>query len=258
MPRKIDADTRVAIIRTSIEESPHHLRRVLCHTLLGEVGVKRRSGGNMAALRALLDEYGISADPDPESAELHDWIQLRLKKEVPIPPPLPTGHRPDASWFAQLTAAPLTTEREVETRFASRLFHALGYSDTTEVMGLHLDIYEGVNVKHPEADLVYFANDNHDLKTGNILVLVECKAPNRPVEEAIGQARSYALWLKPMYYVVTNGVLLDAYLFQPGPIPESRVLRTTRQTLSASFDDLYRYLSHDSVVQTKAEAVSAK
>lgn len=258
MPRTVDPDARVATIRTSIEESPHRVRRVLCQTLLSEVGVKRRSNNNMAALRALLSKYGVTADPDPEEADLDAWIHLRLKREVPTPPPPPGGHRPDETWFAQVTAAPLTTEREVEARFVSKLFHALGSSDLHEVMGLHLDVYEGVNVKHPEADLVYFADDNHDLKSGNILVLAECKAPNRPIEEAIGQAHSYAIWLKPMYIVVTNGIRLDAYMFQPGPIPDARIIRTTREAISKDFDEVYRYLSYQSVVQTKANLTGSR
>lgn len=94
------------------------------------------------------------------------------------------------------------------------------------------------------------------MKTGNVLVLVECKAPGHAIEEAIGQAHSYAFWLKPMYYVVTNGALLEAYAFRPGPIPDTRVLRTTRETLQADFDDVYRFLSYQSVLDTKAKLIA--
>jgi len=257
MPKQVDADTKVATIRKSIEQSPNHVRRVLCHRLLSEVGIKRRSNNSMAALHALLDKYGISADPDPAEAPLEGWVHLRLTEDVPAPPPPPSVHRPDDAWFAELTKARLTTEREVETRFVSRLFHALGYADVHEGIGLTFDLFEGVNVKHPEADVVYFVDDNHDPKTGNVLVLVECKAPSRPIEEAVGQAHSYAFWLKPMYYVVTNGIDLEAYVFRPGPIPDARVVRTTREAISKDFDEVYRFLSYQSVSKTKAGLASA-
>ncbi|HUB70212.1 MAG TPA: hypothetical protein VL984_07310, partial [Acidimicrobiales bacterium] len=111
MPRKVNADTTVATIRKSVEESPHRVRRVLCHRLLSEVGIKRRSANSSAALRELLEKYGISADPDPGDAPLGDWIHLRLREDVPTPPPPPSVNRPDDSWFAELASARLTTER---------------------------------------------------------------------------------------------------------------------------------------------------
>lgn len=252
MPKKIDADAKVATIRKSIEESPHHLRRVLCHTLLSEMGIKHRGPNNVAALRILLDKYGVCATPDPGDATLDEWIHLRLAEDVPTPPPPAVENRPDSTWFLRLANAPLRTEREVESRFASRLFHALGYSDQHEAMGLGIDIFQGVTVKHTEADLVYFADDDHDVKTGNVLVLVECKGPDHTLEEAVGQAHSYAMWVKPMYYVVTNGTRLQAYVYREGPIPNTKVVDTTRENLEADFDEVYRFLSLGSAQQTKA------
>lgn len=147
---------------------------------------------------------------------------------------------------------PSAPNARLESRFVSRLFHALGYSDQHEAMGLGIDIFQGVTVKHTEADLVYFADDDHDVKTGNVLVLVECKGPDHTLEEAVGQAHSYAMWVKPMYYVVTNGTRLQAYVYREGPIPNTKVVDTTRENLEADFDEVYRFLSLGSAQQTKA------
>ena len=91
MPKQVDADTKVATIRKSVEQSATRVRRVRCHGLLREVGIRHRSSGNMAALHELLDKYGISADPDPAQADLNEWVHLRLREDVPAPPLPPSG-----------------------------------------------------------------------------------------------------------------------------------------------------------------------
>ena len=90
----------------------------------------------------------------------------------------------------------LESEREVEMHFVSPLFEWLGYSQEQEAAGFGFVMWEGVRQHHAEADLLYFAGDVHDTEKGDPLVLVECKAAGKGPDVGLGQARSYAFWLK--------------------------------------------------------------
>ena len=138
--------------------------------------------------------------------------------------------------------------------FASPLFHALGYTDEHEAAGFRFVMWEGVSRKPVEADLVYFADEHLSLDDGVPLVLVEVKSSDQPPEAGKGQARSYALWIMPAYYVTTNGKVVVVYNYQGGNIPDVQVLEFQRSDLRERFDDLYRLLNP----KAAAEARQAK
>ena len=46
------------------------------------------------------------------------------------------------------------------------------------------------------------------------LVLVECKRSIKDPKAAVGQVRSYALWVLPAYYVITDAQTLSVWDFQ--------------------------------------------
>jgi len=115
-------------------------------------------------------------------------------------------------------------------------------------------MWEGATKRHAEADLVYFADEHHSLADGVPLVLVEAKGSNQPPDAGTGQARSYAYWLKPAYYVTTNGDAVVVYNYQGGAIPDVKVLDFKRSDLREHFDDLHRKLSP----RAAAEARQAK
>ncbi len=63
------------------------------------------------------------------------------------------------------------------------------------------------------------------------LVLVECKAAGKGPDAGLGQARSYAFWLKPAYYVVTDGDYLTVWNYQGGAVPDVRTCEARRAAL---------------------------
>lgn len=68
------------------------------------------------------------------------------------------------------------TEREVEMHFASPLFReGLGYREDQGAAGFAIQAARGSRSGHIETDLLYFADDKHDVREGEPLVLVECK-----------------------------------------------------------------------------------
>jgi hypothetical protein len=139
--------------------------------------------------------------------------------------------------------------------FVSPLFEQLGYREDQEAAGFGFVMWEEVRQHHAEADLLYFAADLHDIETGDPLVLVDCKAAGKGPDAGLGQARSYAYWLKPAYYVITDGDYLTVWNYQGGAVPDLRVCEARRATLRDKFDDLYATLNPAAALATRQQKI---
>jgi hypothetical protein len=240
--KRKDPEDVVASIQRSIEVSPKGSRRVRCHSLRELFGFQAWTGQRKDLVTGLLESRGIRAQPLVSEAGLHDWIVLSLPV-MPTPDDSSPDPRPSEEWFEQLMSVHLDSEREVEMYFASPLLHGLGYSSKHEAAGFRFDMWEGVTRRRIEADLVYFADEHHSLADGVPLVLVEAKGSDQAPDAGTGQAKSYAYWLKPAYYVTTNGEVVVVYNYQGGAVPDVKVLDFKRSELREQFDDLYRVLN---------------
>ncbi len=242
MAKLKDPEDVAASIQRSIEVSPKGSRRVRCHSLRALFGFQAWTGQRKELVANLLESRGIRAQPSVGEAGLHDWIILSL----PVMPP-PNDLRPDPwpseEWFEHLMSVHLDSEREVEMYFASPLFHGLGYTSKHEAAGFRFDMWEGVTRRRVEADLVYFDDGCHSLTDGAPLVLVEVKGTDQAPDAGTGQVKSYAYWLKPAYYVTTNGDVTVVYNYQGGAVPDVKVLDIKRSELCDRFDELYRVLN---------------
>ena len=232
----------VASIRRSIEVSRKGSRRVRCNTLRDLFGFDAWTGQRKDRVTRLLEGQGIHAQPTLSEAGLHDWIVLSLPV-MPPPDDSQPDPRPSQEWFEHLMSVHLDSEREVEMFFASPLFRGLGYGDEHEAAGFRFVMYEGVTRKRVEADLLYFADEHRSLDDGVPLVLVEVKSSVQPPDAGKGQARSYALWVMPAYYVTTNGETVVVYNYQGAVVPDVKVLDFKRSELRERFDDLYHLLN---------------
>jgi hypothetical protein len=254
MPRKKDPEDVAATIQRSIEVSPKGSRRVRCHRLRELFGFHAWTAQRKDLITQLLEARGIRTQPELGEAGLNDWIVL----SAPVMPAPDNNSSPDPrpseEWFEHLKAVDLDSEREVEMHFASPLFHGLGYGYEHEAAGFRFDMWEGVSRRKAEVDLVYFADERHSLGEGVPLVLVEAKSCDQPPDAGTGQAKSYAYWVKPAYYVTTNGAAVVVYNYQGGAVPDVKVLDLKRSDLSEKFDDLYRTLNP----KAAAEARQAK
>jgi hypothetical protein len=242
MGHKKDPVDIVTTIRQSIEVSQRGARRVRCHRLRDLFGFQAWNDQRRHRVATLLEDQGIVAQPKITDAGLGDWIVLSLP--VPAPPsPVNPDPRPTAAWFEHIMSVRLDSEREVEFHFAGPLFHAFGYTDGQEAAGFRFDTWAGVHHQVAEADLLYFADERRSLADGQPLVLVETKAPDQACYAGTGQARSYALWIMPAYYVTTNGDVLVVHDYQGAAAPDVTVLEIGRSELRERFDELYHLLS---------------
>lgn len=221
-----------------------------CHRLRDLFGFPVWTIPRKELVTRLLENRGIRAQPLVTEAGLHDWIVLSLPV-IPIPDNSPPNPRPSDEWFEHLMSATLDSEREVEMHFASPLLHGVGYGYEHEAAGFRFDMWEGVTHRRAEADLVYFADERHSLRDGIPLVLVEAKGSDQAPDAGTGQTRSYAYWIKPAYYVTTNGHVVVVYNYQGGAIPDVKVLDFKRSELHERFDDLYHVLNLKAAVAAR-------
>jgi len=240
----------IASIRGSIEVSLKGSRRIRCNTLRDLFGFDAWTVPRKERVTKLLEDQGVRAQPTVSEAGLHDWIVLSLPV-LPKPDDSRPDPRPSPKWFKHLMSIHLDSELEVEMFFASPLFHALGHTDEHEAAGFRFFMWEGVTRKPVEADLVYFEDERRSLEDGVPLVLVEVKRPDQPPYAGEGQARSYALWVMPAYYVTTNGEAVVVYNYQGARGKDVKVLDFKRSELRERFDDLYRLLNPNAVADAR-------
>ena len=120
------------------------------------------------------------------------------------------------STLFKLSISDLTTEAEVETRLLSKLFNDLGYSATSIIPKKRIEalqINDGVKKTKKEVDFLLIGS------SGDAKVIVEAKDPSINVQNAWGQAASYALSYnkdkekhkKIQWLLITNGHITSLF-----------------------------------------------
>jgi hypothetical protein len=242
----------VAALRRSIEVSQRGSRRLRGHRFKDLFGFQAWSPARREMVAKLLSDEGIVVQPPLEQAGRDDWLIFSMPA-LGVTSATPPEPRPTEAWFADKAGLQLRSEREVEMHFVSPLFEQLGYDVKQEAAGFGFVMWEGVRQHHAEADLLYFASDIHDVAAGDPLVLVECKAVGKGPDAGLGQARSYAYWLKPAYYLVTDGDYITVWNYQGGAVPDLRVCETTRAALSEKFDQMHAILNPQAALATRQQ-----
>ena len=255
MAKEKDPAEVVATIRRSIEVSTHGTRRLRFYRLRDLFGFQAWSAQRKEIVARQLADQGIAVQPPLNEIELDDWVVLSM----PQLPPERNDHpdpRPRPEFFDYLESVRLDSEREVEMHFVSPLFRELGYGEEQEAAGFPFHTWEGVHHRVAEADLLYFADATHRIPEGEPLVLIECKAPGKGPVAGVGQVRSYAFWVKPAYYVTTDGDFLTVYNYQGGAVPDVKVLEVKRSDLRERFDDLYGVLNPLAAAEARRDKIA--
>lgn len=249
----------IETIAQSIRVSQRGARRVRAHRFKELFGYQVLNSQRRERIERLMAEAGIEVRPSLKDAGRDDWLVMSMPVEVPVPEASPDP-APTAEWFAHMASVRTDTEREVEMHFASPLFReGLGYSEEQEAAGFGIRWARGSTPGHVEADLLYFADDEHDVKAGEPLVLAECKRlikDEKELQAAAAQAHSYALWIIPAYYVITDGRIVSVWDFQGAVAPDRELLSVSQGELAGSFDDLYSRLNPRAAAAARHSKIS--
>lgn len=259
MTKEKDPAEIVQTIAQSIKISQRGARRVRAHRFKELFGYQVLNAQRRERIEQLMAEAGIEVRPSLAEAKRDDWLIMSMPVEVPVPEASPDP-APTPEWFAHMASVQTDTEREVEMHFASPLFReGLGYSEDQEAAGFAIQVARGSRPGHIEADLLYFADDQHDVKAGEPLVLVECKRlikDEKELQAAAAQAHSYALWVPVAYYVITDGRTVSVWDFQGAVAPDRELLRVSQAELAGSFGDLYSRLNPQATATARQTKIS--
>ena len=245
----------VATIRQSIEVSTRSSRKLHLHRLRDLFGFQAWSGPRKEHVARLLAEQGIQSFPPLAEASADGWVVLSL----PQPPGLPDDHPdkpPTSEFFDYLESVHLDSEIEVEMLFVSPLFHKLGYHEDQEAAGFRFNASDRGYRRPAEADLLYFADATRSITDGEPLVLIECKAQGKGPVAGLDQARSYAYWVKPAYYVTTDANSLTVYHYLGGPVRDKKVLEVKRSEIRERFDEICTVLNPRAARQARIDLIA--
>lgn len=239
--------------------TPKHQRRLRSSTFWDKFGFERRTKDRVEQvkdalrLRNLLinlDETAFGTEPKDE------WIILSYADPLPQNQleQLSTENipMPADSWFSTIEQRIFESEREVEYYFVAPLLEQLGYVEDDIAIGYPVQMYEGVKKVNKEADFVIFDGMNRSKET--TLLIIEAKRAEKILtEDAVGQARAYAMWLTPPYYLVTNGDEIRVYLFRGAVQPDVILMTFKRKELRKNWPLLYKTLNKPAVIEYKVK-----
>jgi hypothetical protein len=249
----------------SVLASPQRQRRLLSKTFWGGFGFKTRTRDRIEQVKTSLRQRSLLVNHDEEvfgTEGKNEWIVLTYVE--PKPPVVTSGSDPQLkdvptppdSWFTMMEQRNFESEREVEYYFVVPLLEQLGYEEDDFAIGYPVQMYEGVKKVHKEADFVLFNGSSRAKE--DVLIIVEAKKLGRPItRDAIGQARSYALWLTPAYYLVTNGDTIRLYLFR-GAIGDDVPVKTfERSDMQQHWNLLHETIGKAAAIERKQQLLKS-
>jgi hypothetical protein len=240
----------------AILAAPKKQRRLLSKTFWDRFGYAARTKERVTAVRkALADRHIRVVEPDLDRLGTEDrdsWIILAYYPDVAVGPAArrDSSHEPDASWFDMIERRAFESEREVEHYFVIPLLEALGYVEEDIFVGRPVVQHEGTIHHKTQADVVVYNGQSRD--PGNSLLVIETKRAARELDnDAVSQARSYALWVNAPHYLVTNGDDLLVYALRGG-LQDVKLLTVRRTELRRRWTELADLLSRAAIESRKA------
>jgi hypothetical protein len=243
----------------SILATPKRQRRLRSSTFWDKFGFERRTKDRVEQVKEALRQRSLILNLDDAAfgtESKDEWLVLSyIEPELPpaaMQMDLPTTEipTPPDSWFTLMEQRAFESEREVEHYFIVPLLENLGCEEADFAIGYPVQMYEGVKKVNKEADLVLF-NDLSRAKEDALLIVEAKKSEKILTEDAVGQARAYAMWLSTPYYLVTNGDEIRLYLFRGAVQPDVMLMTFKRGDLRAQWTALYQTLNKTAVLNYK-------
>jgi hypothetical protein len=166
-----------------------------------------------------------------------DWIVFTLNPAI----------YPQMEWFDKILAQKYESEAKVAAYFVRDLLEKLGYNYEDIYMEYPFSMPRGSKKDRPKhADFVIFNGSGRDKR--NILLIIEAKIKIITPED-IDEAKSYAMWLLPAYYVITNGEKIIVF----SRVEDFNVLEINILELKEKWKTLYRCISKEATIGRKLE-----
>ncbi len=246
-------------ILQSILATPKRQRRLRSATFWDKFGFERRTKDRVEQVKEALRQRSIILNLEEAAfgtESKDEWIILSyVEPELPasaVQNDLPTTNivTPSDTWFDTMIRRSFESEREVEYYFIVPLLESLGYNEDDFAIGYPVQMYEGVKKVNKEADFVLF-NGQSRAKDDALLVVEAKRSEKILTEDAIGQARGYAMWLSTPYYIATNGEDIRVYLFRGAVQPDVMLMTFKRADLRDQWVPLYQTLNKGAVIDFK-------
>jgi hypothetical protein len=258
MPKHGSVQDVVEEIYQSVLATPKRQRKLKSKTFWDNFGFKMRTKERVVQVKEALRERSLLVNFDDAvfgTEDRDEWIIISLVAPAPPsvaeePPPAKSVPTPDDIWFRLIESRQFESEREVEYYFIAPVLEQLGYQEADFAIGFPVQMYEGVKKVNKEADFVLFNGAGRTKQ--DALLIVEAKKSLRSLtEDAVGQARAYALWLVTPYYFVTNGEELRVYVFRGAVQPDVMLMSFKRSEFREHWVQFYQTLNKDAVVSYK-------
>lgn len=151
----------------------------------------------------------------------------------------------DEDFWHDVAGLTFGNEADVETRLVLPLLAALGYARDEIVAKPGIIFQEGRRGRKPEADYIVYAGS--DLDTRQALIVVEAKRPSEDTEAAKRQAESYAFAVRAPFVLVTDGISLELWQWQPSRMSEN-IFREAVADLAMHRGWIERLLSREAAI----------
>lgn len=245
-----DHQTCAMAIHNAIMDTPKKKKQILLKTLLRHFGFKTRQKHWLATIQESLAAANVTVMPTLMNVGRDEWVTLTV-----IEPSLPQAETSSECtkkidpWFNEIGGRTFRSEKEVEIRFVIPLLERLGYNEEDRSDGYPVEQVTGVRKVKTEADFVLFngANRSQD----NALLVVEAKNLGKNLQDHIGQAKSYAMFLGTPYFLVTNGDEIRVCLYRSPIESHIEVFKATRLELPSTFPSLYNLVSKEAIIEYK-------
>jgi hypothetical protein len=170
-----------------------------------------------------------------------DWIVFTYDP-VPVPGP---------EWFDEMLARDFESEMEVVTYFIAPLLEKLGYNYEDIAIEYAFEPMNGAKKeKAKRADFVLFKGPERN--KNDVLMIIEAKCSDKDItSRAIGEAKYYAKELFPTCYIVTNGIMISVFAFDPFKAQDTQILNFNKSMLRDVWKDFYRCVSKMATLKAK-------
>ena len=261
MVKELTISEVMAEIYQSVLATPKRQRRLLSKSFWAKFGFKARTKERIEQVREALKRQGLVLNLDDAHFGIEnkdDWIILSyVEPSLPSAPLSEASHNtlaleciPPDSWFQLIENRQFESEREVEYYFILPLLESLGYEDDDFAIGYPIELFEGVTKVKKEADFAIFDGLSREKK--DALLVVEAKKANKMLtEDAVGQAKGYAVWLTTPYYLATNAGEIRLYLSRAGLQPDVALMKFLRSELRQNWITLYQHINKAAVIERK-------